>query len=177
MSKHALLLNADWQPLHFINENDAIQLLYLNKAEIVTINVNTNEPSIWPKGHKLVSGKVFPAGATLRLNQKVNKSWQIPKFQKRILFNRDNWKCQYCGKIVNTKSATVEHIIPVSKGGETSWTNCITACVKCNRKKKDRTPLEAGMKLLSEPKMPTVAQYWNNSLKVLHPDWNIFLNI
>ena len=65
---------------------------------------------------------------------------------------RDKNTCQYCG---SAKNLTIDHINPVSRGGGNTWSNMITACFKCNNKKGNKTPEEAGMKLMSDPKRPT----------------------
>lgn len=176
MTKRALLLNADYQPLHFIDEEETIYLLYLNKAEMVVVNQETGQPSAWPEGHGLVDGGIFPAGATIRLFDRVKKKWRAPKFRKRVLFTRDKWKCQYCGCQLTAATATIEHILPESRGGPKSWKNCVAACSPCNRKKKNRTPDEAGMKLLSLPCEPSPFDFWTeNQSQEWHPDWEFFL--
>jgi hypothetical protein len=172
--KRALLLNADWTPMHFVDEDEAIYLLYLNKAEMVIIT--DGQQSKWPKGHGLANGGEFPAGATLRLLEHVKKRWKPPQFRKRVMFNRDNWQCQYCGAAVNSSTATIEHIVPESRGGPKSWLNCVTACTHCNRRKMNRTPDEAGMTLRSVPKVPAPIHYWDiQRSSEWHPDWDYLL--
>lgn len=179
--KRALLLNADWQPLHFVSEEDAIYLLYLKKAEMIVMT--DGSPSAWAEGHGLPNGDVFPAGATLRLLSRINKRWKKPKFRKRVLFNRDNWRCQYCNHKVTKETAQIEHIYPESRGGKKTWINCVTACARCNSEKRDRTPEEAGMKLLSKPCQPNAIHFWDvqvNSSNLRqtcdwHQDWEHFL--
>jgi len=174
--KRALLLNADYTPMHFVDEEEAIYLLYLNKAEMITMLNGT--PSSWPEGHGLVNGGTFPAGATLRLMERVTKKWKSPRFRKRVLFNRDDWKCQYCGTPVTTSTATIEHVFPQSRGGMTTWQNCVTACSPCNRRKKNRTPEEAGMCLLSQPKAPSPLHFWDlRRTSTWHSDWDTFLRV
>lgn len=176
MSKRALLLNADWKPLRFIDEEETIYLLYLKKAEMVVVNMETGEQSAWPEGHGLVDGSFFPAGATVRLFEHIKKNWKPPRFQKRVLFARDDWTCQYCGILVTPTTATVEHIVPTAQGGLTSWTNCTTSCSHCNHKKGNRTPDQAGMKLRSMPMNPTALHFWDlRKGRDWHPDWDYFL--
>jgi 5-methylcytosine-specific restriction endonuclease McrA len=67
---------------------------------------------------------------------------------------RDNYICAYCGKRCSEGEATVDHVLPVSRGGRSSWGNTVAACWKCNQRKANRLPHEAGMKLLIEPKLP-----------------------
>lgn len=71
------------------------------------------------------------------------------------LFNRDHNICAYCGEhFANRKHLSCDHIIPVSRGGKNSWTNCVTACIPCNTYKDNKTPAEAGMELRYVPYEP-----------------------
>lgn len=76
------------------------------------------------------------------------------KFNRRNLFARDNNHCQYCGKKFSPSELSLDHIIPRSLGGNTSWENIVCACMKCNIKKGGRTPAQAGMKLVHMPEKP-----------------------
>jgi hypothetical protein len=71
---------------------------------------------------------------------------------RKNIFKRDNNICQYCSKELDTSTATIDHILPRSKGGIHEWTNVVACCLRCNRKKGDRTPQEANMKLSKQPK-------------------------
>ena len=176
MNKRALLLNSDWSPISFVDEEEAIYLLYLNKAEMISMTDGTL--SKWPVGHGLVDGREFPAGATLRLLSHVKQSWKVPRYRRRVLFHRDNWSCMYCGCKLTLSSATVDHIIPASRGGKTNWINCVTSCYSCNRRKRNRTPEEANMTLLHQPVIPSPMHFLDiKPTSELHPDWNYFLNI
>lgn len=88
------------------------------------------------------------------------------EFSRSGVFRRDNYTCGYCGKKSGDKR-TLDHIIPKSKGGEDSWLNSMTACFKCNNKKDDRTPEEANMPLLWEPKIPVRIYFWSEGSKKL----------
>lgn len=74
----------------------------------------------------------------------------------RYLFRRDNYICMYCGQLFPTSQLTRDHIIPRSKGGKDIWTNCATACSRCNCHKADRTPEEAGLTLIAVPFAPNI---------------------
>jgi 5-methylcytosine-specific restriction endonuclease McrA len=78
----------------------------------------------------------------------------IVRFNRNNVFLRDHHTCQYCGKKPGTHRLTLDHVIPVVKGGPKSWENIVTACRPCNLKKGGRTPEEAGMTLRSIPKQP-----------------------
>lgn len=71
---------------------------------------------------------------------------------RKNIFKRDNNICQYCSKQLDSSNATIDHILPRSKGGIHEWTNVVACCLRCNRKKSDRTPQQANMKLSKQPK-------------------------
>ncbi|NOZ21854.1 MAG: HNH endonuclease [Planctomycetes bacterium] len=79
---------------------------------------------------------------------------QTLKFNRRNIFARDESRCQYCGKKFPTSELSLEHIIPRSRGGESTWKNVVCACTGCNKKKGGRTPQEAHMKLIRKPVKP-----------------------
>jgi 5-methylcytosine-specific restriction endonuclease McrA len=91
---------------------------------------------------------------------------------RKNILRRDNHKCQYCGSTVNL---TVDHIIPKSKGGEDIWENLVTACIKCNNKKGDRTPEDAKMVLKVSPKKPSHITFIKNFLGNIDEDWKPYL--
>jgi len=78
-----------------------------------------------------------------------------PKFSRRNIFMRDKNQCMYCGKHFEPQKLNIDHVIPKSKGGQSIWTNIVLSCIKCNDKKRDRTPEEAGMRLVRRPQIPT----------------------
>jgi 5-methylcytosine-specific restriction endonuclease McrA len=76
------------------------------------------------------------------------------KFTRHNIFERDHNTCQYCGEKFDRKDLNLDHVIPRDRGGETSWENIVCSCVPCNSRKGNRTPHEAGLKLLHKPKRP-----------------------
>jgi 5-methylcytosine-specific restriction endonuclease McrA len=76
-------------------------------------------------------------------------------FSRRNVFKRDHYACQYCGIQPGSEELSIDHVIPRSHGGTSSWENCVLACVACNKRKADRTPQQAGMKLSRQPVRPT----------------------
>lgn len=83
----------------------------------------------------------------------------VPLLTNRTLFQRDRNLCLYCGRQFGAHLLTRDHIIPASRGGRSAWENCVTACRHCNQRKDDRTPEEAGMRLLAVPYTPNRAEY------------------
>ena len=79
---------------------------------------------------------------------------QEMKFNRQNLLERDDYQCQYCGKSLPNKELNMDHVIPRDRGGGTTWENVVISCIRCNSKKSNRLPKEAGMRLLKEPKRP-----------------------
>jgi len=97
-------------------------------------------------------------------------------FSRKNLFKRDKYTCQYCGVQPGPEELTIDHVMPKSRGGGSTWENCVLACIECNKRKANRTPDEAGMKLKKTPKKPT----WK-SLAQLNPkdrklSWDKFIS-
>lgn len=170
----SLLLNLDGTPLNFISPLRALDLVTKGKAEPVLVD---DGPSAWSQSLTTPT-KSYPSFATIRLLRKVHRTWPAPKFRKCVLFNRDGWKCQYCGVGLDWRSVTIDHVIPRSRGGSTSWKNCVASCKKCNLRKGPRTPHEAGMRLRKDPSDPNFQHFWEtpeiNRLS-WHVDWRMFL--
>lgn len=174
--KKALLLNCNGEPLHFIDGIRAIKLILKGRVEVAS--GMTGEPSFWDD---VVASPTcgFKLPAVIRLKYYVNKRSykRPPRFQKRVLFNRDSWKCQYCGIDLHYPLITIDHIHPLSRGGQTNWKNCVVACKKCNSSKGDKTLEEAGMKLLKQPSEPTALHYWDTmKSSSWHQDWTLFVS-
>jgi len=171
--KRALLLNSDYTPLHFLSDTDAIILFYKGRAEVVS--GSDGKPSIWDETFNSPS-TIIHVPATMRLLKRVNKKWKPPRFRKKVLFNRDNWSCQYCSEKLRWDSITIDHVLPSSRGGPTSWLNCVASCKHCNKSKANKTPDEAGMRLLKKPAVPTSLHFWDAmASSVWHDDWVMFL--
>jgi 5-methylcytosine-specific restriction endonuclease McrA len=83
-------------------------------------------------------------------------------FNRKNLFVRDRYVCQYCTKKLVREDLTIDHVVPRAQGGISEWTNCVLACLSCNHRKADRTPKQAGMKLLKEPKKPQWVPTFHN---------------
>ncbi len=79
---------------------------------------------------------------------------QTVRFNRRNIFARDGNHCQYCGRHYPTSELSLDHVVPRSRGGETTWENIVCSCVKCNVKKGGRTPQEAHMHLVRPPVKP-----------------------
>ncbi len=145
MSSSVLLLNASYEPLRVVSIRKAMILLLKEKAEVVEA-----------ADAVLHSGSMtFPRPLVIRLVYYVHvpHGLHLP-LTRRMVLARDAYTCQYCGKHFPKEELTMDHVVPKSRGGKTEWTNVVTACKKCNQRKGNRTPKEAGMKLLRKPFEP-----------------------
>lgn len=165
-----LVLNADFQPLStwplsLIDAKDAISALYRDRITVV---------EEWPDAFfRSPSTKVaIPKVVALREYAPIHGD---PKFCRRSILLRDRYTCQYCGQKFPSEELTYDHVIPRSRGGETRWTNIVTACVRCNTLKANRVPNFsgkkgiAGMRPFKEPKRPTNAELLRAGLEFLPP--------
>jgi len=137
-----LVLNQNYEPMHICQAKRAIVLVLLGKAEVIehyqkevhSVSVSIHLPSV------------------VRLYVYINGPRKDVALNRKNISKRDNYQCQYCG--ISKEVLTTDHVIPKSLGGRDSWTNLVTACTKCNNKKGNRMPEQAGMKLLKIPKKP-----------------------
>jgi 5-methylcytosine-specific restriction endonuclease McrA len=96
-------------------------------------------------------------------------------FCRRNVFKRDHSTCQYCGVRPGNQELTIDHVIPRSLGGQTTWENCVLSCVACNARKANRTPERAGMKLRRTPFRPAWKPFYHTST-VRIASWSRFLS-
>ena len=143
-----LLLNTDAQPVSYLPLStlaweDAIKYMVLDKAYVLSYYDSWIVRSArWETA--------VPAVMMLHDRQKPKST---VRFSKGNLFLRDNWQCQYCGCAVDRRTATVDHVLPVSHGGKTTFTNCVTACGPCNASKGNNKKIVPRTK-------PTKPDYW-----------------
>lgn len=159
-----LVLNADYEPITVCNVEKAFTLIYRERAETV---VESDTKKLRSATQEFKFPSVIKLITYIRMPHKY-----IPLTRGNIL-KRDNHSCQYCGK---TKGElTVDHVFPKSKGGEDSWTNLTTACIKCNNFKGDRTPEEADMKLQRKPVRPNHVSFMKQIMGTRYKDWEPYL--
>ena len=100
------------------------------------------------------------------------------RFTRRNIFFRDRNRCQYCGRVFMQRDLNLDHVVPLSRGGLSSWDNVVCACIVCNGQKGNRTPHEAGMALVRPPKKPAghpvLRAGW---IGPFHEQWRTFLDV
>jgi 5-methylcytosine-specific restriction endonuclease McrA len=137
-----LVLNQSYEPLNLCRTRRAIVLVFCGKAEVVENS----------RGELHSVNHVFQIPSVIRLIYMVKRPYHQKKLSRFEVFNRDQYACQYCGQ--QSKELTLDHVIPRRWGGKHSWDNVVSACIPCNRRKGGRTPDEARMKLLRQPRSP-----------------------
>ncbi|HSR70668.1 MAG TPA: HNH endonuclease [Acidobacteriota bacterium] len=141
-----LILNSTYEPLSVVSWKRAIRMVFQEKVEIV---------AEYEREVRSVTMAVrLPSVLRLRRYVKHQRYHCQVKFSRTNIYARDRYRCQYCGRRHATPELTYDHVVPVSRGGVKSWENIVTCCVPCNRRKGNRTPHEAGLRLLKKPKAP-----------------------
>ena len=139
-----LLLNASYEPIRVISWQHAITLFFKDKVEVVE-----------EYDHEIRSVSVaFKAPSIVRLLRYVNIGSRTPPFSRFNILARDRFQCQYCASNLTNKEATLDHIVPRSKGGKTSWENVVCCCKTCNVKKGAKTLDQIGFRLKVKPIRP-----------------------
>jgi len=189
-SYQTLVLNRLWQAVNVIGVERAFSLLALDHAQVIYAedgSFRVFDSSAWFEHSKDVDSI---AGA--RVVRTVNQSVIVPsvlllkgfdrillqemKFNRQNLLERDDYRCQYCGKNLPTKELNMDHVVPRDRGGGTSWENVVISCIRCNSKKSNRLPKEAGMRLLKEPKRPPRRPFVSSLYgKPVEKSWEYFL--
>lgn len=163
MEKRVLVLNLDHSPIAVITVQKAIVLCLMEKANCLStyslLKIRTVSRS-------------FEYPAVIRLNEYKNIPYKGVLLNRNNLFRRDNGECQYCG---STKQLTIDHVIPRSKGGKTSWTNLVTACHRCNVNKGDKSPDQVGLRLHREPFRPSLSFFLAEYAERKATEWLPFL--
>ncbi|MBI4641484.1 MAG: HNH endonuclease [Candidatus Tectomicrobia bacterium] len=164
---NVLLLNATYEPLKVISWQRAITLLTLGKVEVI---------EEYDREVRSVSF-VLKMPSVVRLLRFIRAPKQKVRFSRHNIYARDKFSCQYCRKPYPSEDLTYDHVIPRARGGLTEWTNIVTSCISCNKKKGGRTPEEAGMKLLRKPETPhwVPAMTITMTLKQTPESWRDYL--
>lgn len=174
LSHKTLLLDKNYQPVSFLNFKRMVKLLCLEKVDVVS---TWNVP--------FVAGARLPA--VLRLKSFVRKRLRASKVTRRGIFKRDMFLCQYTLREYPISLLTIDHILPRSRGGLTSWENCVTACLEVNLIKGNRLPNEVhpdeirhlGITKLELDRRPYIPEHFIKieyaHLEPKHEDWKLYL--
>lgn len=189
-----LVLNKLYMAVHIISVRRAFCLLCKDLAEVVALEDGqfaTYDFATWREVSEFraknfrqidddwvrTSNSEIQVPRVIRLFDYEKVPKQTVKFNRRNIFARDNNQCQYCGRKFPSSELSLDHIIPRSQGGLTTWENIVCACVNCNVRKGGRTPKQAHLSLIRKPEKPKRSPLLN--LKLTHRkyhSWKTFLD-
>lgn len=141
-----LLLNSSYEPMKVLSWQKALLLWFQDKVEIVEYH------NVFARSAR----RSFQLPSIIRLKKYIRpRQYGVVRFCRENVYLRDKHTCQYCAKQLPQRLLTLDHVVPLSKKGPTSWTNVVTACRSCNQRKGNKTPGAAQMPLLNEPHVPS----------------------
>ena len=179
-----LVLNKMWMPVDVTTVRDALCKLFEGRAKAVTDDYDMYDFESWAE---LALTKDEPYISTSRSHLKVPSVIVLTTYDKMPtttvvfsrmnIYRRDEFTCQYCEKKRGSSSFTIDHVIPRSRGGKSTWTNCVLACWECNAKKADKMIAQSGMKLKREPVKPEwTPRMVLRRVKNTPENWKKFIN-
>lgn len=163
VKRDVLLLNQNYEPLQVCSARRAIVLIFQGKAEMIT-------PANGLRLRTVSTSYALPSVVRLWRYRKV--PFRRIMLSRKNIFTRDGNRCQYCK--TSRGPLTLDHVIPKTMGGDDTWENLVCACAKCNNKKGDRTPEQAGMKLLKRPARPNFITFIQRNVAIGN-QWRPFL--
>ena len=193
LNNPVLVLNRLWQPVNICTARRAFGLLYLGHAQVVQpdeqANFSTHDIDSWVSSTR--------NSRNMELVRTISCSFGIPeiivlqifdrlpkkdvKFTRQNIFERDEHTCQYCRNRFEPKELNLDHVVPRDKGGKNSWENIVTSCIRCNTKKGNKLPHQAGMFPIKEPKAPTWRPFMclaeKTARRKVHSSWRHFLDL
>lgn len=184
LDRHVLVLNRSWRPVTTTTVRHAMGLAFTGAARFLrvetwelldidawaTLPVGDDDPAL----HSVHLTLAVPEITVLtRFNDVPDPS---PAFSRQTLYRRDMHTCQYCARRIDHHELSIDHVLPRSRGGRTTWENCVLACLRCNRRKANRMPEEAGLRLLRPPRRPEWSPLARTPESRRRPSWRHFVS-
>ncbi|MEM6263033.1 MAG: HNH endonuclease [Bacteroidota bacterium] len=163
MGAKVLVLNQNYQAIGVCAVERAFGLIFLQKAEML---------SEVPGERLRTVNREFEFPSIIRLYRYISLPYKQVNLSRTNIFKRDNYSCLYCN---SKENLTIDHVIPRSQGGRDTWENLATACQKCNSKKGNMTPEEAGMEMRHQPFRPSFVMFLGNFSGKVRDDWKPYL--
>lgn len=190
LGQQVLVLNRLWQAVNVCSVRRALTLLFQGQAQVVLNHgdgtfqtysfrewrdLSENRPH--PESIHAISFKIRVPRVILLMVFDQLPAKEV-KFTRHNIFERDKNTCQYCGKVFERKDLNLDHVVPRDRGGPTTWENIVCSCIPCNTRKGNRTPQEAGLRLVRKPRRPK----WRPFLHVqvglpAHDQWRHFIDL
>ena len=164
MPRHVLVLNATYEPINVCSLKRAVVLLLKDRAEVLEAGGRAMRAASF----------TIPQPLVIRLLHYVKvPRGERRKLSRRVVLARDGYRCQYCG---STRHLTLDHVIPRSRGGVTSWDNVVTSCAPCNTRKGAKLPHEVDMAPAKTPRAPTLTDFLVASPLEVPESWAPYLS-
>jgi 5-methylcytosine-specific restriction endonuclease McrA len=165
---NVLVLNFTYEKMNLVDLRRAVRLVFSGKAEVL----HASDRRVYSAG-----GRAFEVPAVIRMLYfvKLGKK-KVPLTKKNVLL-RDDYRCQYCGAQGSSRNMTVDHVLPKSLGGPSTWENLVGACSFCNGRKGNRTPEQAGMPLRRKPRVPNFIPFVVISRNTEPEEWMKYLTL
>jgi 5-methylcytosine-specific restriction endonuclease McrA len=180
-----LVLNRSWTAISTTSVRNALGLVYRDVARAVCPETFTpHDFDSWAELSKAREWGEFVQTVSLRIRVPevvvLRHFGGFPKrtvaFSRRNLYRRDGFTCQYCGAQPGTELLSIDHVVPRSRGGRSTWENCVLSCIDCNKRKANHTLREAGLKLGRKPFRPAGGPAFEISLGTRRASWERFVS-
>lgn len=179
-----LVLNRSYTPIHITSIKKAICLVFRGVAKIVDDEYRSYDFKSWSELTVAMSDESIhltnknikvPRVIMLQFYEKL--PFRHVRFTRENVYLRDQNTCQYCYKKFKRADLNLDHVVPVSQGGKTSWDNVVCSCISCNSKKGGRTPEQAKLKILRKPQAPQFSLFMRIAPKsTLFETWRVYMN-
>ena len=187
-----LVLNRLWQAVNIVGVQRAFCLLLQDHAQVIHTADGSFE--VMDSAAWLEHSEVDAPGDSEAYVQTVRMRVRVPKvlllrnydklpvkevrFTRDNLYERDHYRCQYCGNHFPDHQLNMDHVIPRAKGGRTSWENIVTSCIPCNTRKANRLPHQASMHLMKKPERPRFRPFISSLIdQTYDADWEHFIQL
>ena len=159
-----LVLNFTYEALNITSFQRAVKLIFSGKAEVVHGSA------------RMLASPTFEMRmpSIIRMLYYIRRPMQRVALTKKNILLRDDHTCQYCG-VKGERQMTVDHVVPRSKGGPSTWENLVCACMRCNNRKNNRSPADANMTMRRKPRTPKYIPWIQVKRNTLPDEWHKFL--
>jgi 5-methylcytosine-specific restriction endonuclease McrA len=182
LNSTVLVLNHSYLPIHVTSVRRAFCMIYQDVARAVDEAYQTFDFEQWTQLSTHGVETVGTPGGAIRVPRVIALLHfdRVPmrhvRYSRVNVFARDKFTCQYCGARPHRSELNLDHVVPRSLGGKTSWENVVCSCVECNRRKGGRTPEQARLRLLRRPTRPRFSPLANLvTTLACHEQWRPFL--
>lgn len=162
LNESVLVLNRHWTAVHVTSARRALVLLAADHARVVADDYAVHDFQSWREVSEFLeeAARIATPSFQIAIPEVIilRNFHRFPprqvKFSRRNIYLRDNYTCQYCGVMPPKDELTIDHVLPRSRGGRSTWDNVVLACIRCNTRKGSHLPHEASMKMLTQPHKP-----------------------